>query len=174
MAAWMDWYHVSGSTYGTWVRGDPRGWRARQHREHVEGDYRNPPPEGKYDGLFLYSHHLMKSDPVFLTREQCGLAGRAMVDALRGMGIQLLVLSLDRVHYHLLAKFPGHDVKAKVGRAKKKASDELSKHGLLGRVWAKGCHVEPAQDRTHQVNAYEYVKDHELEGAWVWTYRDGP
>jgi hypothetical protein len=42
--AWNDWYHVVVHVYGSWLRGDPRGWRARHHREHVDGDYKNPPP----------------------------------------------------------------------------------------------------------------------------------
>ena len=41
MPAWNHWYHCTAHTYGTWLRGDPRGWRARHHREHVDGDYRN-------------------------------------------------------------------------------------------------------------------------------------
>jgi hypothetical protein len=35
--AWNDWYHVVSHVYGSWLRGDPRGWRAVDHREHVEG-----------------------------------------------------------------------------------------------------------------------------------------
>src|SRR3954468_9029001 len=42
---WNNWYHCMGNTYGTWLPGDPRGFRTRLHREHVEGDYRNPPKE---------------------------------------------------------------------------------------------------------------------------------
>jgi hypothetical protein len=33
------WYHVIISTYGGWLHGDPRGFRTRHHRAHVEGDY---------------------------------------------------------------------------------------------------------------------------------------
>ena len=41
--AWNNWYHCVGSTYGSWLRGDPRGFSTFRHREHVEGDYRSPP-----------------------------------------------------------------------------------------------------------------------------------
>lgn len=40
---WNDWYHIMCHTYGTWLPGDPRGFRTRHHREHVEGDYKSPP-----------------------------------------------------------------------------------------------------------------------------------
>src|SRR5947209_9061428 len=64
MDPWSNWYHCTGSTYGTWLRGDPRGWRARHHREHVNGDYHSPPPRGMYDKLHARSKKLMKRDAV--------------------------------------------------------------------------------------------------------------
>ena len=70
MPPWDDWYHVMGHTYGTWLPGDPKGFRTRDHREHVEGDYRNPPPKGMYDGLHEAAKRAMKREPVFLNREQ--------------------------------------------------------------------------------------------------------
>src|SRR5690349_5207107 len=51
MSARDHWFHCTTHTYGTWLRGDPRGWRSRNHREHVDGDYKHPPSNGKYDPL---------------------------------------------------------------------------------------------------------------------------
>ena len=67
---WNNWVHCCGSTYGTWVRGDPRGWRARHHREHVDGDYKNPPPPGKYKHEQARSKKLLKRQRVVLTPAQ--------------------------------------------------------------------------------------------------------
>jgi hypothetical protein len=50
-AGWNSWHHCTGSTYGAWLRGDPPGWRSKQHREHVDGDYKRPPPAGRYKEL---------------------------------------------------------------------------------------------------------------------------
>ena len=44
MKPWNFWYHVGSNTKGTWLTGDPRGFRSRHHREHVEGDYRRLSP----------------------------------------------------------------------------------------------------------------------------------
>src|SRR5438067_13048428 len=66
---WNNWYHITIHVYGSWLRGDPRGWRSRHHREHVDGDYKNPPPKGKYDNLYELSKALMKRDPVKIQRE---------------------------------------------------------------------------------------------------------
>ena len=59
-----------GHTYGTWLPGDPKGFRTRHHREHIEGDYRNPPPKGIYEGLHECAKRSMKRDPVFLDPDQ--------------------------------------------------------------------------------------------------------
>ncbi len=42
MPAWRNWYHVSCNTYGTWLPGDPRGWRERKHKKHVDGEQVRP------------------------------------------------------------------------------------------------------------------------------------
>jgi hypothetical protein len=106
--AWNGWYHINGNTYGTWLRGDPRGWRARHHREHVEGDYRNPPPAGTYDRVHALSKRLMaKADraPVYLSVEARSLARDVMTDSLLAHGVELVAFALDSHHYHLLARF---------------------------------------------------------------------
>lgn len=105
MPAWRNWYHCIGSTFGAWLRGDSRGWRARHHREHVEGDYRNPPPPGKYDKSHKHSKRLMKREPVVLSREQRKVALLAMLEALRHYDVEVIVLAVGGKHYHMLARF---------------------------------------------------------------------
>lgn len=102
---WDDWYHVMGNTYGTWVRGDPRGWRSRHHREHVEGDYKSPPPEGAYDEEYRRSMAGMKGRPVVFTIEQRGLACRWMGEALLFYKAEVEGLCMGAKHFHLLARF---------------------------------------------------------------------
>ncbi len=60
---WRNWYHCMANTYGTWLPGDPRGWRSRHHREHVVGDYRNP-PKRSYANLHRKARSLMKREQV--------------------------------------------------------------------------------------------------------------
>ena len=57
--AWNRWYHVTCNTYGTWLRGDPRGWRERHHRRHVEGDYKHRPAPGTGQDELALSKALM-------------------------------------------------------------------------------------------------------------------
>ena len=173
MEAWNGWYHVNGNTYGTWLPGDPRGWREKRHRKHVEGDYKNPPPKGSGDALLYHSRKLLKHPPVRLNREQQKVAGRAMVDELVAKGIEVLVLSMDAIHYHILARFHDKRVRPVVGLAKLNAYHRLRDQWKVQKAWERLSHVKPVTDRTHQVNVFNYILSHKEKGAWVWNYREG-
>jgi REP element-mobilizing transposase RayT len=175
---WNHWYHVSGSTYGQWLRGDPRGWRARWHREHVDGDYKNPPPKGKYDTEFERSKQLMKRERVKLDVEQRELACRVMVETLKKLGVEVIDWCVGAKHYHGLVRCTplGQPLDTRaprlmVGRAKGASARALSKAGLvpLGGVWALKCKAKLVTDRTHQVNTAGYIKDHVKQGAVVYS-----
>jgi hypothetical protein len=173
MTAWNNWYHVNGNTYGTWLPGDPRGWRERGHKKHIDGNYKNPPPAGSGDSLHRYAKGLLKQPPVYLTNKQRAIVGRALVDMLTEQRIELLVLSLDAIHFHLLGQFPNSQVRPMVGRAKKHAYFELHEQGFVGHLWGAGANVVPINDRKHQLNVFGYIGDHKAKGAWVWTFREG-
>ena len=172
MIAWNRWYHVDGNTYGTWLHGDHRGWRTRHHRTHVPYDYKNPPPPEVYERLEKHSLASMKDAIVFLTPPQRKVACGEMAGKLLSLGVELLAISVDRIHYHMLARFPTDHVKHWVGLAKKHSAFMMRAHGIAGGVWAIGCRAGPIGDRTHQVHTFEYIRRHERKGAVVWTFRD--
>ena len=152
MGAWHGWYHVNGNTYGTWLPGDERGWRSRDHRQHVEGDYKAPPPSGMYDNFRAKAASNMPRGPVFLAPEMRPVAGRAFVEMLVHQGVELLVFALNHVHYHLLARFGQSSIRETVGRAKKHAYPVLRGQGHRGSLWATRSRSLPVRDRSHQVN----------------------
>lgn len=186
---WNNWLLCTGSTYGTWLRGDPRGWRARRHREHVDGDYRNPPPPGAYAALEAQSRGLMKRPRVILGPSQRAAACRAMADALLFHDVELIDLCVGAAHWHVLARFtplpkspgikiPGLDFAALkrearrlMGIAKKASARVLSDAGLTapGGIWAVRCSARPIRDRTHQLALVRYVRAHARQGAAVWS-----
>ncbi len=94
-----------GHTYGSWLRGDGRGWRSRHHREHVDGDYKNPPPMGMYDELYDKSNRLMKREPVILPWELRVVAVKALVEALRHHRVEVIDAAVTARHFHVLARF---------------------------------------------------------------------
>ena len=167
------WFHCTTHTYGAWLYGDPRGFRTRHHREHVEGDYKNPPPAGAYDTQYAQSKRLLKQPPVVLSADWRAIVGDALVEMLRRLEAQLLCLSCSGQHVHLLAKMPGGPVPREwVGRAKKHAAFIAKENGWQGKLWAVRSKVTPVRDRKHQWNAFQYILDHAQEGAWVWDFRD--
>ena len=174
MQPWNDWYHVMGHTYGTWLPGSPKGFRTRHHREHVEGDYRNPPPKGKYDELFERSKRLMKRDPVFLDPDQRKRAIDELVASLQRRNIEIAAASVDRIHKHILARFPDHDPRRWVGIAKKESSHycKVSGHAPEGGLWGTRCECVPVKDESHRSNVIDYILDHAKRGGEV--YRPAP
>jgi len=38
----LEWFHIILIAYAEWLNGDRLGFRTHHHREHVEGDYKNP------------------------------------------------------------------------------------------------------------------------------------
>lgn len=53
----------------------------------------------------------MKRDPVYLTVEQRRRAVDITGESLLEREIELLVAAVDRVHLHLLARFPDHNAR---------------------------------------------------------------
>ena len=180
---WEHWFHCMSGTYGSWLRGDPRGWRERHHRVHVEGDYRNPP---KLDScaMFHKSKELMKRDAVRLDARLRWIALVAIVESLRQNNVYILVASLDDHHLYLLGKFPEHNPRILLGWAKfhatKAVKRYLKAHGSAVRfklqlregegIWAKRSKAEPIRDRSHQVNTCGYIAKHGTRGAAIFMH----
>jgi hypothetical protein len=169
MKPWNDWYHVMGHTYGTWLPGDPKGFRTRNHREHVEGDYKNPPPKGKYDQLWKRSKDLMNRDPVYLTIDQRHRAVEEIVRSLKKWGIELRIASIDRIHLHALTRVIDHNPRHWIGLAKKESSANMKRDGLApqGGLWAVGCKCLPITGADHFENTTGYIRDHKDRGAVI-------
>ena len=197
MCGWNGWYHCMSNTYGTWLPGDPRGFRTRGHREHVDGDYKSPPPKGKYDKRHAGAKRRMTREAVVLSAEARGVACTAIVYALADVHeIEVLAVSVSAMHMHVLARFPlgkkptfserglqggrtsavDDQVRHLIGIAKKESSKQLIAEGLVpaGGAWAKRGKIVPIGDRGHQVYVYHYILNHgPREGAAVWSFRDG-
>lgn len=72
-----------------------------------------------YDERFERSNRLMKRDPVFLDDEQRKRAVDELVASLQRRNIEIAAASVDRIHKHILARFPDYDPRHWVGIAKK-------------------------------------------------------
>lgn len=171
MHPWDHWYHVMGHTYGTWLPGDPKGFRTRHHREHVEGDYKNPPRPGIYEGLHEHAKRAMKRDPVLLEWEQRKRALKEIIASLQRHGIPIEIFSLDRIHLHGLVQCTDHEPKHWLGIAKKESSHygKQTGHAPKGGLWATGSKCLPVADRAHFENVRDYIRSHSKKGAVIWV-----
>jgi len=197
---WNRWFHCIGGTYGSWLPGDPRGFRTRHHREHVEGDYRNPPAAGTYDRRHARARAALRHDPVVLRREDRELVCRTMARTLIRYGVELLDLCVGGQHFHALCRFPtalppapdgsprrppgnlltdGRDPLCRhiLGRAKRAASVEMLRLGRKGEgrpLWARRAKLEPVRSRRHQLAVVRYIRRHANDDAAVWSQLQTP
>ncbi len=166
------WFHLTTHTYGVWLPGDPRGFRTRHHREHVDGDYKNPPPSGICEERHMRSQELLFQEPVKLPVEWRSRIGQALRERLLELGSEILIVSMSATHAHVLAKTPEVSARDWMGLAKKHAWFVAREAGWIEKLWAKRSHAKPIRDREHQINTFNYILNHRVEGAWVWTFRD--
>ncbi len=184
------------NTFGTWLPGDPRGFRTRGHREHVEGDYKSPPQSGVYGQRHEAAKGLMKRDAVVLDEGARRVVCEEIRDSLERHGSEVLAVSVCAKHIHVLARFPlegkpafgergfrggrtsatDDPVRHIMGLAKQWSAKRLIAEGLAtpGGVWARKGKIVPINDRAHQVAVFKYILEHgPKEGAAVWSFRDG-
>ena len=185
--AWEDWYHCVGNTYGSWLPGDPRGFCTHHHRKHIDGDYKNPPPQGKYDKLQQFSTQVMRRDTVSLNIQQQQIVLDCFEDSLLMNEVPIAIMSVSATHAHILVQFirgrktlsgkPIADpARHYFGIARKRAARQLSDEGLIapGGVWSKSTTIVPIEDERHFNNVLGYITRHKEEGAIIWTAPDIP
>ncbi|MGC4005465.1 MAG: hypothetical protein QM811_21050 [Pirellulales bacterium] len=163
------WYHVVLTAYGNWLPGDPRGFRTPKHREHVEGDYKQPPPKGRYDGLHQNRLESMRNDRYRIPKALFKQVGEAIVDVLHDKNVFVMCICVQRAHCHLLVKASRFLLNKFLGIAKRKASRICVKHSGDRRIWAKKCSRKPVTKLSHFRNAYRYILAHGQRGAWTWS-----
>ncbi len=163
------WRHVVLSTRGSWLPGDPRGFRNRDHRLHSSGDYKTPPPVGEHLALHRAISRRCAATvtiPADL-RERVGLA---LLEKLRQFDMTSLTLAICGQHAHWLASLPVDPQQAKriVAQCKGYASFTL-RDSLPGGIWAVGGAFHPIADAEHYRNTFYYIRDKQPADAWVWS-----
>ncbi|HMO26839.1 MAG TPA: transposase [Tepidisphaeraceae bacterium] len=165
------WFHVIVNTRCSWLHGDPRGFRSREHRIHSSGDYRNPPPKGEHAGL--HDWHRRRSDaPVILAPDVRAIVIRAFHEKLASLAHRVIAISCGCHHVHLLAELPRDDdlLTRAIGKCKQLASHRL-RASIPGNVWSSGFKLQPIRDRSHFENAYQYIRCKQEQGTVVWSHR---
>lgn len=165
------WWHWIISTHGSWLHGDERGFRSRNHRLHSSGDYKQPPPENEHEGLRRF-HRAHSAKAVVIPESIRENVGRAILQKMQSQQLEVIVVAVSGTHVHGVTRMTSDRRAAKrlIGTWKQ-ASSHAIRQTLLGQVWAEGSDPVPIKDHGHQVNAFNYILRHAEHGAWVWTFR---
>lgn len=164
----MLWAHVIAGTLGSWLPGDPRGFRSRRHRVHSSGDYRNTPPPGEHGALHRYAMSV-SSGAARIPMELRARVGRAMLGKLHDSGVPVGAIAVGSNHVHALIAIGDTDAVGPFGRAKQQASKAVST-ALPGKLWARSSHVVRIKSTGQLVSTANYIAQHVREGAWVWRH----
>ncbi len=176
--AWRNWYHCTVGTYGTWLPGDPRGWRERNHHEHVEGDYKKPPKPSKFNAArFQHSKDVMRFEPYLIASADREPIGQLLIEAFSKRNIPLLALAVCETNFHALIQCADGQPKKTLGRAKRHVTFGFSPiidpaENTRLKMWETEGGAKPIADEAHARNTFQYILDHVNEGGWVWSYRD--
>lgn len=168
----LQWFHVILTTYGAWLPGDPRGFRTRKHRQHVDGDYKCPPAAGQHERLHATAMRSLTQEVVTISRADRVIVACALNKRLRDKGAAIAIIAVTGRHAHLLAKLPPKLTRRWIGQAKLHATFELKTQGRRGRLWGARGKFVPIDSRQHQVRVYRYIERHESEGAFIIRYKD--
>jgi hypothetical protein len=161
------WRHVICNTHCSWLPGDPRGFRNREHRVHSSGDYKSPPPTGEHAGL--YTHNLNQSgNRILIPSTVRQRIAEVFANHLRSQGWPVSIASASETHVHALSLLPvdRRQTKRIVGDAKRVASRGV-KAEMPGRIWSEGGTYKPVRNIGHYQAAYEYIRTRQEEGAYV-------
>jgi hypothetical protein len=165
---WQDWVHVTVSTYGTWLPGDPRGFRDHDHRVHSSGDYRHRPPEGEHVGLHRLAREAVGAE-VHLPPHLRKIVAEVIAEKLAACGVAVRIAAVAKTHAHILARVGNVDAKPIIGRAEQAASHRV-RDELPGTIWSQGCGVVRVESETQYRRVVAYIERHRNEGAFVWIH----
>ncbi|MEM7808161.1 MAG: hypothetical protein AAF561_08630 [Planctomycetota bacterium] len=164
------WLHVTLTTRNSWLHGDPRGFRDKEHRLHSSGDYRNRPPAGEHASVHAF--YRSRSDgvsPRFDDNQRIRVCD-IVVDKLVEQRQQPVVVAVVSNHLHFLARFPD-DRRATnrlIGQVKRRVTRRLD--GSESPTFSQGAGIEVISDRSHQEATLRYIRDKQGSDAAVWVH----
>jgi len=168
------WWLVTWRTYGSWLPGDPRGFRTWRRREYV------PPPRDEaesgepiydpsaYKERYEEARERLTAPAVCLTLADRQKVCSALVAEIDRVRIVPATLAVAESHIHFVAQFGDLRIRPVVGRLKAAATLAIKQQGPTDApVWAAGCHMKSLYGEDDFVAAFRYVQQHGCEGAVV-------
>jgi len=160
-------YHLTKTTYGTWLPGDARGSWLKEWS-----------PKGGYGSLHRLSEmdqrretmarRQMKHDACILTDEMIG----AVIDAISGCvnrskgGLKIMAAAIEPTHVHLLLPNTGRsiDITAK-WLADQTTKETRRRTSYSGPVWTSKPWCEHIDDAKHWEQLLHYIDEHNIRAG---------
>jgi hypothetical protein len=141
------------TTYGTWLRGDARGW--------VDDGTLYPPDPV----LEAADRARMKHEPYYFDRDGWLDIGQAMGESLiERKGVRILALTIQRWHSHFVIGGTKHHIAEVV----KCAKDAVRWHLRIDRpIWSTDYDKRWCFDMAAVRTRVDYVEKHNLRNGWV-------
>jgi hypothetical protein len=168
------WWLLTWRTYGSWLPGDPRGFRTWRRREYV------PPPReqaesgepiynpGDYTERYAAARERLTAPAVCLTLADRRKACSALVAEIGKLQIVPAILAVAESHVHFISQFGELRIRRVAGRLKAAATIAIKhQNSTEGPVWGTGSHMKSLYAEDDFVSAFRYVEQHEGEGAVV-------
>jgi hypothetical protein len=166
------WRHVVLNTKCSWLHGDERGFRSRQHRIHSSGDYKKRPPRSEHEGLREY-HKERSGNPVDLDLRVRIEVVRAFVLKSRALGHTIIACACGERHLHAEMELPSTYVATRrdIGKCKQRASYAV-REIVPGIIWSAGGMYKTFEDVNHFRVTYDhYIRTRQEAGSVVWSHR---
>jgi hypothetical protein len=169
------WWLVTWGTHGSWLPGDPRGFRTWRRREYVPPQYGEAASgEPIYDpNVYTVRHResreRLTAPPVCLTLADRRIACSALVTEIERVRIVPAIIAVAKSHVHFVAQFGELRIRHVVGRLKAAATLSIKNRESPegGSIWATGCHMKSLYRADDFSSAFRYVDDHREEAAVV-------
>ena len=142
-------YHITWTTYGTWLPGDSRGWIKSGESGIKEPD----------ESLRREARSLMTQEPVFLDETQRAIVDRTIreVIAFRMWTLHALNVRTNHIHIVLTA---ARDPETVMEQLKAWCSRRLNEHvGRKQKWWTEHGSTKWINDDTYFANAVRYVTE---------------
>lgn len=166
------WNHVTWSTYGVWLPGDPRGFRSRGGKIQSTGDYRVKGLSNEHAGLLRFSRDAQSRPPVELNQMRRTEVLNLLLAEVNALDLAAQTVSVSRAHVHALIKLNAREERLTIGKLKRRVSLKC-RSWSPGGLWGEACWVDVIQDKAHFDAVAGYILNHaEKEKASVWSVQE--
>lgn len=141
-------YMVTWTTYGSWLRGDERGFVAN-------GQILPGSPE-----VLQADRKRQRSAGVRLNGREIRLVRQGIFSEAERIGHEVEALAVCTNHVHLVARPHSESVEELVGRYKSLTTRALWQYGRQGRIWTKGYDKRFCFSDEEFAGRIKYVQNH--------------